>query len=160
MSEGILLRPQVKKSLLKGTLAVAVFSAFLQIGTAKILDYLIFLAIFYALLAVYMFSKHSTVYLIDDSGIRTKSILRAPRYLHFDSISDVSVAQGYFAKRFDCGTVFIELRGKGGSVVMFGGGSAEALRDVSEPAKVMEEIVARVSPFSAQNSFLGSLTSA
>jgi membrane protein YdbS with pleckstrin-like domain len=147
-SEGeIVLRPVIVKSLLKGTIAVSVFSLFLEITPATLSRYAEFLVLYYAFLAFYVVLKHSHVYTIGGDGITMKRTLRATKHLPYSEIGGVSVAQGILARRFRCGTVFLDLKGGGGSVRSVGGGSAEALRDVKEPGRVADEIVARLSLF-------------
>ena len=128
---------------------MAVFSIFLEINTAKLLNYFIFLMMYYALVGLYMYSKHSVVYTIDDGELTMKSLFRPIKRLAYDDIVDLSIAQGILARRFKCGTIFVQTKNKG-SVAIFGGGggSAEALRDVKEPGSIVDEISSRLAPFS------------
>jgi hypothetical protein len=153
MSEPIVLRSVVSKSFLKATFLVAVFSVFLELGPGKIVQYLIFLVLYYAFVCFYAFSKWSTLQIIGEGGIVVKPLLRAERVTRYSDILDLSYAQGRLAKKFNCGTVFILLKVPGGKAKLFGGGSAELLRDVRDPEKVIEEISSRLSPyFSATDS--------
>ena len=135
------------KSFVKGTIAIAVFSIFLQVNASTIVRYFLFLGLCYALVGCYMYSKHAATYTIDDEGITLKGFWHGVRLIHYSDIVDLSIAQGMLARRFGCGTVFIDTKGGTGSVKIFGGGSAEALRDVKEPASVVEEISSKLSRF-------------
>ncbi len=134
------LHPVILKSIFKGTIALAVFSLFLQINAQTLLDYLSFVALFYVLLGAYVFQKRSTAYTLGQEVIEMKSLFRAPRYVSYADIENLSISQGILAKRFNCGTVYLNLTHKGGKVKILGGGSAEAIRDVGNPKAMLEEI--------------------
>ena len=56
------LRPTVTKTFLKGVIAVAVFSVFLQLSWANLVHYLIFLTGCLAFLGLFMAVKRSSVF--------------------------------------------------------------------------------------------------
>jgi membrane protein YdbS with pleckstrin-like domain len=145
MGEALILRPVVAKSFVKGTIAIVVFSIFLQVTPSNVIGYCIFLCLYYAFVGLYMYSKHAMAYAIGDAGITFKRLWHAAKVVPFSDIVDLSIAQGLLARRFGCGTVFIDTKGDNGSVRTLGGGRAEALRDVRNPALVVEEISSRLS---------------
>ncbi|MEM0121487.1 MAG: PH domain-containing protein [Thermoprotei archaeon] len=141
------LRPLFKKTFVKGVIALALFSLLLEVNTSNILNYLIFVGVSLALIALYAGYKHATVYTIDDEGVVLYSPLRrTPKRIVFSDVVDISVSQGVLAKRFDCGSVFLILRKSKGSYALMGGGYAEALRDVPHPHAVYELISSMLTP--------------
>jgi membrane protein YdbS with pleckstrin-like domain len=147
MDEGLILRPRVAKTLVKGTIAVGLFSMFLQVNSSNLTRYFLFLVLYYASVAFYMYWKHAAAYTIGDEGITLKGFWGAPQLVPYSSITDISLAQGFLARRFRCGTVFVDVKESKGSVVTLAGGRAEALRDVSDPARIAKEISSRLSRF-------------
>lgn len=145
--EGLAFRPVVLKTFLKGVIAVAVFSVFLQINPSTIVNYLIFLALALSAAAVLSLVKRQTTFAIDDDGIHIKRMFQKANLIKFENIYDMSVAQGILAKRFNCGTVFLILKSGRGSVRIMGGGVAEKLEDVRDPNGVIEALSSRLSPF-------------
>ena len=145
--EGLELRSNVSKSALKGTIAVAVFSLFLEVSPSNLANYFTFLAIFYAMLGVYALQKRQATYVVGESGITIAPWLRARRTVAYSSIGDLSVAQGLLARRFKCGTVVIVLKGGEGHARIVGGGTAEMMKDVPDPQGVVDEISSRLTPF-------------
>jgi membrane protein YdbS with pleckstrin-like domain len=145
MSERLVLRPAVAKSFVKGTIAIAVFSVFLQVNPSNVVKYLLFLGLYYAFIGCYMYLKHAAAYTIDEAGITLKGFLHGARLVPYSDIVNLSIAQGLLARRFGCGTVFIDTKGSAGSARTFEGSSAEALRDVRNPTSVVEAISSRLS---------------
>jgi len=141
------LKPNVSKTLVKGTIGIAVFSLFLEVGPSNFVNYLIFLGISYAVLLVYMVSKRSAVYHIDENGISVKRPLRKDINVPFDNIQALSLSQGILARRFGCGSVYIELKRGRGTHRALGGGPVLALRDVPRPAEVSNRISSMLGPF-------------
>lgn len=134
-------RPVFKKSFVKGVIALALFSLLLEVNTSNILNYLVFLAASLTLIACYAGYKHATVYTIDDEGITLRTPLRrTPKRVDFADIADITFSQGFLAKRFGCGTVFLVLKRGRGSYAIIGGGYAEALRDIPNPQAVYQLI--------------------
>jgi hypothetical protein len=141
------LRSNVTKSLIKGSVALGVLSIFLEINPSTFRNYLIFVAIYYSLLAAYMFSKESTVYTLDESGIRIKRPYRKEISVTYENVGNMSYAQGMLARRFKCGTVYVELKkGKGTHTATTGQG-LYILKDVPNPVDVYQELLSRVGPF-------------
>jgi len=145
--EGAPFRPLVLKTFLKGVIAVAVFSVFLEINPNTIVNYLIFLVLALSAAAALSFVKRQTIFSINDDGIHVKRMFQKANLIKFENIYDISVAQGMLAKRFNCGTVFLILKSGRGSVRIMGGGFAEKLEDVRDPNGVMEAVSSRLSPF-------------
>jgi len=131
----------------KGTIGIAVFSLFLEVNPSNFVNYLVFLCISYLALAVYMLLKKSTIYTMDNAGIRIRRPFRRDIGVPYNNIHGLSYAQGMLARRFGCGTVYIELeRGKGTHKAL-GGGAVVALRDVPRPVEVYGEISNMLGPF-------------
>lgn len=141
------LRSNVTKTFLKGTIGLAIFSLFLEVGPSNFVKYLVFLGISYAILLVYMLLKKSTVYRIDDSGISIERPFRREIRVTYENIQGLSYAQGMLAKRFGCGTVYVELKTGKGTHRTLAGGAVLALRDVPRPVEVYNEITEMVGPF-------------
>lgn len=140
------LHPAVVKSVFKGTIALSVFSLFLQINSQTLIDYFGFVLLFYVFLGGYVFWKRSNAYVLGKECIEIKPAFRAPREINYSYIDSLSISQGLLAKRFNCGTVYLNLAHKGGKLKVLGGGSAEALRDVTAPKKLLEEIENMIGP--------------
>ena len=148
--EGTLtLRPKVAKTFLKGVIAVAAFSIFLQLSWANLVHYLIFLSIYLSFLLALIVLKKGSKFELGDESICVKRVLRAANPVRYQDIVDISISQGMLARRFSCGTVFLVLKGGRGSVRMLGGGIAEQLEDVPYPERVRDYITSKLSPFSA-----------
>jgi len=144
---GLVLKPVVLKTFIKGVIAIAVFSLFLQISPATIVNYLIFLAISLGLVGGLCFIRGRSRFQIDDGGIHIKRMFHRPNLISYDNIHDLTVSQGMLARRFNCGTVFIILNQGPGSVKIMGGGVAEKLEEVHNPNKVFEFVSSRLGPF-------------
>lgn len=141
------LRPRVTKTFLKGLLAIGVFSIFLEITPANFVHYLIFLAISIGLLLILIAVKYATKIEISDDGLTVKRLFRAVDSVRYQDILDISVSQGFLAKRFDCGTVFMLLKSGSGSVHVMGGGVGEQLEDIPKPNYIRDLLSSRLSPF-------------
>jgi membrane protein YdbS with pleckstrin-like domain len=137
----------VLKTFLKGAIAVAVLSLFLQINPSTYINYLIFLALTLGAAALLCAVKRQTRFDIGDDGVHVKRLFHKPSVIRYDNILDISVAQGMLARRFNCGTVFLILKGGPGSVRLMGGGVAEKLEDVKNPDGVMDAVSSKLSPF-------------
>ena len=146
------LRPNVKKTLVKGTIGLAVFSLFLEVNPSNFANYLVFLGISYVLLLMYMLYKRSAVYRIESNGILAKRPLSRDIQVPYENIRGLSYAQGMLAKRFSCGTVYIELKRGKGTHRALGGGAVLALRDVPRPLEVYNEISDMIGPFATAES--------
>lgn len=146
MQSDFTLRCNVRKSLLKGTVAVAVFSPFLAIQSHP-LSYLIFLGLAYLFIGMYMLFKESTLYKVDESGITIERPFRSNLRVPFENVRELSIAQGMLAKRFGCGTLYIELKKGKGSHTSSRGRGVYALKDIPHPQDISREIADRVGPF-------------
>lgn len=134
-------RPVFKKTFVKGLIAVALFSLLLDINASNLPNYFIFLAVSLGLISAYAGYKHATLYTIDDDGITVRNpISRTSKRIEFSNISDLTISQGFLAKRFGCGSVFLILKRGRGSYALMGGGYAEALRDIPNPQAIYELI--------------------
>ena len=132
---------------MKGTIGLAVFSLFLEVGPSNFVSYLVFLAASYAILLVYMVYKRSAVYRIDSNGISVKRPFSRDIEVLYENVQGLSYAQGMLAKRFGCGTVYIELKRGKGTHRTLGGGPVLGLRDVPRPVEVYNKISDMVGPF-------------
>ena len=144
----LVLRPAVAKTAVKGIIAVAAFSVFLQLSLANLVHYLIFLGFYGAFLLAIIVIKKANRFELGDETINVKRLFRRPNSVSYQDIIDISVSQGFLAKRFNCGTLFLVLKTGRGSVKLLGGGVAEQLDDVPNPERVSEFITAKLSPFS------------
>jgi len=144
----LFLRPTVAKTFLKGVLAVAAFSVFLQLSWANLVHYLIFLGVYFAFLLSLMLLKRADSFVLGYDSISIHRPFRRPASVSYRDILDISVSQGVLARRFRCGTVFLILKAGEGSVKLLGGGVAEQLEDVHDPQRVCDLITSRLSPYS------------
>lgn len=143
------LKSNVTKSIVKGTIGLAVFSLFLEVSPSNFVNYLIFLGISYAILLVYVLFKRSAVYRVDESGISVERPFRAKISVTYENVQGLSYAQGMLAKRFGCGTVYIELKKGRGTHRTMEGGAVLGLRDVPRPGDLYKEISDMIGPFAA-----------
>jgi len=105
-NRAICLRPIVRKTVIKGTLLLMILTPFLEITPSKIINYLIFVVIWYALLSAYMVWKRSYTYCIDDYAITIKGPYRERR-IEKSQISDCFISQGFLARYFNCGSIYV-----------------------------------------------------
>lgn len=145
------LRPAVKKTFIKGIIAIGIFSLFLEINPSTFVNYLIYLALSASLVAAYAFTKHRTVFEFGEEGVEVRRLLRAPRYIRYYDVGDVVISQGRLAKRFNCGSVYLVLKQGKGNVRLMTGGTAERLEDVPDPDGVFEVVTSRLSPFAQKS---------
>jgi len=154
------LRPVVSKTFLKGIIGLAAFSVLMQLSLANLVNYLIFLALSLGVLGGYMWYKRSSSYEVGDDFLVVKRPMRflEPIFgrrarqpemtLSYDDIVDIAVSQGFLARRFGCGSVYLILKHGGGSLRLMGGGTAERLQDVKNPNFVYKYMLDRLGPFS------------
>jgi len=141
------LKSNVTKTVVKGTIGIGVFSLFLEVSPSNFVNYLVFLGISYLILAVYILFKKSTIYTIGNGGIHIQRPFRRDIGILYENIQGLSYAQGMLARRFDCGTVYIELKRGKGTHRAVGGGAVLALKDVPRPVEVYNEISNMLGPF-------------
>lgn len=122
-------RPKVSKTIIKGTIIIAIFSIFLKINSHTIFDYLIFLAIAYFSIFLYILWKRSYTYEIMDDKIVIKSPLKQ-KIIKYSEISDEFISSGFLAKRFNCGSIYLILNKNTVSII----------KDVENPEKIEDEI--------------------
>jgi uncharacterized membrane protein YdbT with pleckstrin-like domain len=142
------IHPTVTKTFVKGIIAVAAFSLFLEIGPSNLVNYGIFLLVSVAAILAYMGQKRSSTFLVGEDGLVIKSPLRATRIVDYADITDISLSQGLLAKRFKCGTIFIFVKARRNGCTELGGSAVEALRDVAEPNRIYDQIVSKLSLYS------------
>lgn len=143
------LKSNVTKSLLKGTIGLACISPFLEINASTFGKYLIFVTVWYALVAAYMVNKGSATFSVQDEGITITRPFRKEFTVPFENIGGVGYSQGILAKRFNCGTVYIELKKGKGSHRSLQGRSVVPMKDVPGPVEVYKDLGERLSPFGA-----------
>jgi hypothetical protein len=122
-------RPKVSKTIIKGTIVIAIFSLFLKINSHTIFNYLIFLSIAYFSLLLYMFWKRSHIYEITDNEILIKSPLNK-KIINYSEIDDEFVSSGFLARRFNCGSIYIISKKRNVNII----------RDVENPENIENEI--------------------
>jgi uncharacterized membrane protein YdbT with pleckstrin-like domain len=142
----LILRPVVTKTFLKGAIGIGVFSIFLNISS-NVRNYLIFLGLIFGLLTLIVLWKRQSKFFLSEDGIVIKRFLRAENTVLYSDILDVTVAQGFLARRFDCGTVYVIMKKGAGTVTVMGGGIAEHMEDVQNPNYIQELISSKMSPF-------------
>lgn len=146
------LRPVVSKTFVKGVIGVALFSIFMQLSIANLLNYLIFLGLSLGVLGLYMYYKRSSTFEVGDDSITVHRFARRKGSKDFvvpyNSVVDVSVAQGVLAKRFNCGSIYLILKDDSGSTRLMGGGTAERMADVRCPNYVLQYVTDRLGPYS------------
>jgi hypothetical protein len=89
--------------------------------------------------------KRSNRYIVSEEGITIKTLFRAPRVISYSDIADLSLSQGTLAKRFNCGSVFILLKGHP-ELLLMNRNSVTVLRDVENPRRVFDTIASRLGP--------------
>jgi hypothetical protein len=146
------LRSNTTKSLVKGTIALALFTPFLSLSWAHLPDYLLFVGVYYLSVGLYMLHKESTVHWIGDDGIHVKRLWQREIVVPYDNIRDLGHSQGMLARRFDCGTIYVELRQGKGTHRSMTGVSVVQLRDLPDPFGLMEEIAEKLGPFAGAQS--------
>ncbi|BBG23441.1 hypothetical protein IC006_0725 [Sulfuracidifex tepidarius] len=118
----------MRKTLVKGTLAVLIFSLFMKIDSSNILNYLIFLAGWYVFLLLYMTWKRAYSYQLHENEIVFKTPTKTFK-VNVREIRDVFVSQGLIARKFKCGSVYVVLNG-----------DVKRLWDINFPEDVAERI--------------------
>jgi hypothetical protein len=111
VNSNVCLKPVIRKTVIKGTILLVILTPFLEITPSKIINYLIFVAIWYALLSVYMVWKRSYTYCIDDYAITIKGLYRE-RKIEKSQISDCFISQGFLARYFNCGSIYVIVKGR------------------------------------------------
>ena len=152
MQPAKVLRSNTTKSLVKGTIALALFTPFLSLSWAHLPDYLLFVGVYYLSVGLYMLHKESTAHWIGDDGIHVKRLWQREIVVPYDNIRDLGHSQGMLARRFDCGTIYVELRQGKGTHRSMTGVSVVQLRDLPDPFGLMDEIAEKLGPFAGAQS--------
>jgi membrane protein YdbS with pleckstrin-like domain len=146
-SADLVIRPSVVKTFIKGLIAIGVFSIFLEVNPSNLVNYFIFLLISVSLVLCYMGAKWSTRYVLGTAGISVQALMRAEKFIPYSDIEGLTISQGILARRFHCGSIYLQLSGKRkGSYVSLMGGMAETLRDVKDPAIIYGRIASSMNP--------------
>ncbi|MDG7011387.1 MAG: PH domain-containing protein [Nitrososphaerota archaeon] len=143
------LRANVAKSLVKATIAMAILTPFLELSWAHIPNYLLFLGAYYLFVGVYMLNKEGTEYRVGESGISIKRLWRKELTVTYGNIQGLGFSQGMLARRFKCGTVYIELKQGKGTHKSLAGVSVMQLRDLPDPTELMSQISDSLGPYAA-----------
>jgi hypothetical protein len=147
-SDELVIHPAVTKTFFKGLIAIGVFSLFLEVNPANLENYFIFLAISISLVLCYMGSKWSARYVVGAGGVTIYALLRAEKNIAYSEIEGLTISQGMLAKRFNCGSIYLQLGARRkGSYISLTGTTAETLRDVKNPNEVYARIVSSMNPF-------------
>lgn len=125
----LVVKPKVSKTIIKGTIIIAIFSIFLNINSHTVFDYLIFLAIEYFSIFLYILWKRSYTYEIMEDKIVIKSPF-GQKIIKYSEISDEFISSGFLAKRFNCGSIYLILNKN----------TACIIKDVENPEKIEDEI--------------------
>jgi hypothetical protein len=134
------LKPNVSKSLLKATLAMAVLTPFLTLNWSTLPSYILFLGVYYLMVGLYMLNKEATVYRFESSGIHVSRPWREETVIQYDNILGIGVGQGMLARRFHCGTLYVELKKGKGTHRSVAGVGVVPLKDIPDPERVYKEI--------------------
>lgn len=116
------IKPVIMKTLIKGTIVLVIFSLFLDIVPSKIINYVIFVILWYILLGAYILWKRTHKYCINENHIIIRELIKV-RSIKTSEIIDCFISQGILAKRFNCGSIYLVL--KGNRVII--------IRDIPQP---------------------------
>ncbi|MQL54359.1 PH domain-containing protein [Acidianus ambivalens] len=122
-------RPELKKTIIKGSILIGVFSIFLNINPKTLFNFLIFLLIAFLMLIMYALWKKAYLYEISEDGIIIKSPY-SKKLIKYNVIDDYFISSGLLARKFNVGSIYIILKS----------GKVEIIRDVKFPENVEAEI--------------------
>lgn len=122
-------RPELKKTIIKGSILIGVFSVFLNINPKTLFNFLIFLLMAFLMLIMYALWKKAYLYEISEDGIIIKSPY-SKKLIKYNIIDDYFVSSGLLARKFNVGSIYIILKS----------GKVEIIRDVKFPENVEAEI--------------------
>ncbi|GGM67735.1 hypothetical protein GCM10007108_02210 [Thermogymnomonas acidicola] len=94
------------KTLIKGTILVAIFSIFLDISRRTFISYLEFLGVTYLLLAIYIWWKTTVRVIINSDQVEVKSFLSTKRF-RISDIQDLFYNQGILQRKFDLISIYV-----------------------------------------------------
>ncbi|ADY02383.1 hypothetical protein VMUT_2187 [Vulcanisaeta moutnovskia 768-28] len=103
------IKPEVMKTLIKGTIILVIFSLFLDIVPSKFINYIIFVILWYILLSTYMLWKRMHKYCINEGHIIIRGLIGV-RSVNASEIIDCFISQGILAKHFNCGSIYLVLQ--------------------------------------------------
>jgi membrane protein YdbS with pleckstrin-like domain len=99
-------RQMAKKTTIKATILIAIFSVFLEISAKTFLNYLIFLAILYLTLIFYIYWKTTQKIEIFDDHITINTPLTT-RTVRLSNVIEVFTNRGMMQKRFGLASTYI-----------------------------------------------------
>ncbi|AKA72832.1 PH domain-containing protein [Saccharolobus solfataricus] len=120
-------KPTGRRLLVEGTIILTIFSLFLEI--TSVINYLIFVGIWYAILLFIIAWFKSYTYCISESGIIIKSLL-GKKVVKAENFKDTFISQGPIAKKLKCGSIYIILKN----------GKITVLYDIKNPETFLEKI--------------------
>ncbi|EWG06697.1 MAG: hypothetical protein ASUL_08214 [Candidatus Aramenus sulfurataquae] len=120
-------RPTGVRLLVEGTIGLVVFSLFLEIKA--LLNYAIFVLIWYALLGLIIWWQTSHLYCFEGGELEIRSFTSRKR-VRLANLREAFVSQGPIAKRLGVGSVYIVM--ENGKVIV--------IMDVKDPEKVLERV--------------------
>ncbi|MCY0852423.1 MAG: PH domain-containing protein [Thermoplasma acidophilum] len=94
------------KTTIKSLIALLIFSSVIEISSKNIYNYLIFVATWLGLTAIYEVYKYSTKYTLEDDGVHVKSPLKS-NLIYYHNIRDVFMTEGFLQRRFGLSSVYI-----------------------------------------------------
>ncbi|WP_243679793.1 hypothetical protein [Vulcanisaeta souniana] len=68
------IKPVITKTIIKGTIILIIFSLFLNIIPSKVINYIIFVILWYILLGAYVLWKQMHTYCINENHITIKGL--------------------------------------------------------------------------------------
>ena len=100
-----------KKTTIKATILIAIFSLFLEISSKTLLNYLIFLALLYVTLFIYILWKISQKIEISEDHITIRNPLSS-RTIKLSNVIEVFTNRGMMQKRFGLASTYIITKNK------------------------------------------------
>ncbi|MEM3939732.1 MAG: PH domain-containing protein [Saccharolobus sp.] len=97
-------KPTGRRILVEGTIILLIFSLFLEI--TNIINYLIFVAIWYTILFFLVLWFKSYTYCVIKNEIIINSLFSKKR-IELHNLKDAFISQGPIAKRLKCGSIYI-----------------------------------------------------
>ncbi len=123
------IKPVIEKTIIKGTIVLAIFSLFLEITPSKIINYIIFVALWYAMLGIYALWKQMHEYCIEGKSITIRSFMGI-KTVDLGQVIDCFISQGVLAKHFNCGSIYLVLQNR--KVII--------IKDIPQPSTYYETL--------------------
>lgn len=120
-------KPTGRRLLIEGTIILLIFSLFLEIR--NIIDYLIFVVIWYTILVLLILWFKSYTYCIVGNKVIIKSII-GRKVITLENLKDIFISQGPIARRLNCGSIYIVPEA----------GKITVLIDIKNPQEFLEKI--------------------